>query len=64
MTGRADRFRLLSTVLLAALLVISAAFLLWGWLTGMSTRRFTWIIVAGKPWCILAYSLFFAYIIK
>lgn len=33
-------------------------------LTGMSTRRFTSIIVAGKPWCILAYSLFFAYIIK
>ena len=34
MNGRADRFRLLLTVLLAALLVISAAFLLWGWLTG------------------------------
>ena len=32
-------------------------------LTGMSVRRFTWIIVLGKPWCILAYSLFFAYMI-
>lgn len=32
-------------------------------LTGMSARRFTWIIVVGKPWCILAYSLIFAYII-
>lgn len=32
-------------------------------LTGMSARRFTWIIVLGKPWCILAYSLFFAYLI-
>lgn len=32
-------------------------------LTGMSTRRFTWIIVLGKPWCILAYCVFFAYLI-
>ena len=32
-------------------------------LTGMSAKRFTWIIVLGKPWCILAYSLFFAYLI-
>lgn len=32
-------------------------------LTGMSARRFTWIIVVAKPWCILAYSLFFAHII-
>ena len=32
-------------------------------LTGMSTRRFTWIIVLGKPWCILAYCLFFAYLV-
>lgn len=29
-------------------------------LTGMSSRRFTWIILLGKPWCILAYSIFFA----
>ena len=32
-------------------------------LTGMSTRRFTWIIVLGKPWYILAYCLFFAYLV-
>lgn len=32
-------------------------------LTGMSTRRFTWIIVLGKPWCILAYCVFFAYLV-
>lgn len=32
-------------------------------LTGMSVRRFTWIIVVTKPWCILAYSLFFARLI-
>ena len=32
-------------------------------LTRMSVKRFTWIIVLGKPWCILAYSLFFAYLI-
>ena len=32
-------------------------------LTGMSAKRFTWIIVLGKPWCILAYSLFIAYLI-
>lgn len=32
-------------------------------LTGMSVKRFTWIIILGKPWCILAYSLFFAYLI-
>ncbi len=32
-------------------------------LTGMPVKRFTWIILLGKPWCILAYSLFFAYFI-
>lgn len=32
-------------------------------LTGMSARRFTWIIVLGKPWCILSYCIFFAYFI-
>lgn len=32
-------------------------------LTGMSARRFTWIIVLGKPWCILAYCVFFAYLV-
>lgn len=26
-------------------------------LTGMPARRFIWIIVLGKPWCILFYSL-------
>ncbi len=30
-------------------------------LTGMSTKKFTWIIILGKPWCILAYSIFFGY---
>lgn len=29
-------------------------------LTEMTARRFTWIIVLGKPWCILAYSYLFA----
>ena len=33
-------------------------------LTGMSTKKFTWIILLGKPWCILGYSLFFAYLAK
>lgn len=32
-------------------------------LTGMSAQRFTWIIVIAKPWCILFYSVFFAYFI-
>ncbi len=32
-------------------------------LTGMSAQRFVSIILLAKPWCILAYSLFFAYII-
>jgi len=32
-------------------------------LTGMSAKRFIWIVVLGKPWCILAYSIFFAYLI-
>lgn len=25
----------------------------------MNARRFIWIILLGKPWCILAYSIFF-----
>lgn len=25
----------------------------------MSRKRFTWIIILGKPWCILAYSILF-----
>ena len=29
-------------------------------LTQMRFRRFTWIIVLGKPWCILAYCILFA----
>ena len=29
-------------------------------LTEISPRRFTWIIVLGKPWCILVYSMIFA----
>ena len=28
-------------------------------LTTMKPRRFIWIILIGKPWCILAYSLIF-----
>lgn len=32
-------------------------------LTGMSTRKFVWIIILGKPWCILAYSIFFGYLL-
>lgn len=30
-------------------------------LMGMSTKKFTWIILSAKPWCILGYSVFFAY---
>ena len=33
-------------------------------LTGMSAKKFTWIILLAKPWCILGCSLFFAYIAK
>lgn len=29
-------------------------------LTNMSAKKFIWIIILGKPWCILAYSLAFA----
>lgn len=35
------------------------------YLTGiskMSSKRFIWIIILGKPWCILAYSLGFSFI--
>lgn len=31
-------------------------------LTKMTARRFTWIILLGKPWCILAYSFGFSLI--
>lgn len=31
-------------------------------LTKLSTRKFVWIILLGKPWCILAYSLGFGLI--
>ena len=31
-------------------------------LTKMSVRKFVWIIILGKPWCILAYSIGFAMI--
>lgn len=30
-------------------------------LTKMSAKKFTWIIITAKPWCILLYSLFFGY---
>ena len=29
-------------------------------LTSMSAKKFTWIIILGKPWCILFYSILFA----
>lgn len=29
---------------------------------GMNAKKFIWIIVLGKPWCILAYSIGFSYI--
>lgn len=32
-------------------------------LTSMSARRFTWIVLLGKPWCILFYSIIFATIL-
>ena len=32
-------------------------------LTSMPARRFTWIILLGKPWCILFYSVLFSYLI-
>lgn len=31
-------------------------------ITKMTVRRFTWIILLGKPWCILAYSFGFSLI--
>lgn len=31
-------------------------------LTSMKTKKFIIIIILGKPWCLLAYSLIFAYI--
>lgn len=31
-------------------------------LINMNSRRFIWIIILGKPWCILAYSLAFGLI--
>lgn len=32
-------------------------------LTNMSLKKFTAIVLLGKPWCILVYSFFFAYFI-
>ena len=32
-------------------------------LTEMNSRKFTWIVILAKPWCILFYSLFFAYLL-
>ncbi len=31
-------------------------------LTSMKTKKFIIIIILGKPWCLLAYSLIFSYI--
>lgn len=31
-------------------------------LVGMERKRFIWIIILGKPWCILAYSIVFGMI--
>ena len=33
-------------------------------LTSMSAKKCTWIILLAKPWCILFYSIFFAYLIQ
>lgn len=32
-------------------------------LVGMSAKKFIWIIIVAKPWCILAYSIAAAYLI-
>ncbi len=32
-------------------------------LTSMSARKFISIVIVAKPWCILVYSIFFAYLI-
>lgn len=32
-------------------------------LTGMKASKFIWIIIVAKPWCILAYSIIFGYLI-
>ncbi len=32
-------------------------------LTGMSAKKFVWIILLAKPWCILVYSFAFAYLL-
>lgn len=32
-------------------------------LAGMSAKKFIWIILVAKPWCILFYSIFFEYFI-
>ena len=32
-------------------------------LTEMDSRKFTWIIILAKPWCILFYSLFFTHLL-
>ena len=32
-------------------------------LTEMNSKKFTWIILLAKPWCILFYSLFFTYLL-
>lgn len=31
-------------------------------LTSMKTKKFVTIIILGKPWCLLAYSIIFAYV--
>lgn len=32
-------------------------------LTKMTLKKFSWLIILGKPWCILAYSLGFSHIL-
>lgn len=32
-------------------------------LTSMSARKFSWIILLGKPWCILFYSMFVSHFV-
>lgn len=33
-------------------------------ITDMSVKKFVWIIILGKPWCILAYSVLFSFGLK
>ena len=32
-------------------------------LIGMSAKKFTWIVILAKPWCILLYSILFSHLV-